>query len=51
MVREGGKIFITAMLIYRHWVIIAYCEKLSDIIVLEKCEESTIKANIAFPLA
>ena len=29
--RGGGKIFITAMLIYRHWVIIAYSEKLSDI--------------------
>ena len=36
------------MLIYRHWVILAYSEKLSDIIVLEKCEVySTKKANKA----
>ena len=47
-----GKFFITAMLIYRHWVIMAYREKLSDIIVLGKCEVySTKKANIAFAFA
>ena len=35
----GGVIFlITVMFIYRHWVTMAYSEKLSDIIVLEKCE-------------
>ena len=34
----GGKILIIVILIYRHWVIIAKSEKLSDIIVLEKCE-------------
>ena len=42
----------TLMLINRHWVIMAYSEKLSDIIDLEKCEVySTKKANIAFALA
>ena len=47
-----GKILITVMLIYRHWVIMTYSEKLSDIIVLKKCEVySTQKANIAFALA
>ena len=29
-VRGWSKILITVMLIYRHWVIIAYGEKLSD---------------------
>ena len=52
MVRGRGKILITAMLIYRHWVIMAYSEKLADIMVLEKCEVySTKKDNIAFALA
>ena len=41
----------TKMIIYRHWVIMAYSEKMSDIIVLEKCEvDSTKKASIAFAL-
>ena len=31
-----GKTFITVMLIYRHLVSVAYSEKLSDIIVMEK---------------
>ena len=48
----GGKILITVMLIYGHWVIMAYSEKLSDIIVWEKCEVyATKKANISFALA
>ena len=48
-----GKVLITVMLIYGHWVIMTYSDKLSDIIVLEKCEVySTQKlANIAFALA
>ena len=41
----------TVMLIYRHWVIMAYSEK-SDIIVLEKSEVNSLKrANVAFALA
>ena len=31
-------IFVTVMLIYRHWAILAYSVKLSDIIALGKCE-------------
>ena len=47
-----GKNLITVMLIYRHLVIMAYSEKLSDIIPLGKCEfYHTQKANIAFALA
>ena len=47
-----GKVLITVMLIYRHWVIMAYCEKLADIIVFEKCEVySTQKSHIDFALA
>ena len=47
-----GKILITVMLIYRHCVIKAFSEKLSDLVVLEKCEvHSAQKANIAFALA
>ena len=46
--RGWCKIVITAMLIFMHWVIMAYSEK-SDIIVLEKCEVySTQKDNIVF---
>ena len=42
-----SKILITVMLIYSHWVIIAHSEKLSDIIVLEKCEVyTTEKPNL-----
>ena len=48
----GGVIFITVMLIYRHWVIIAFSEKLSDIIILGKCEVYPTKyPNITFALA
>ena len=52
-VRGWGKTLITVMLIYRLMEIIAYSEKLSDIIILEKCEvySTKIKANIAFALA
>ena len=40
---------MTDMLIYRHLVIIAYSEKSSDIIVLEKCEVySTKKKQYSF---
>ena len=31
-VRGWGKMFVTVMLIYRHWAIMVYSEKLSDII-------------------
>ena len=34
------------MLIYRHWVIMAYSKKLSDIIVLGKCEVYSTKKPI-----
>ena len=34
----GGKILITVMLIYKHWVIMTYSEKLSDIKALGKWE-------------
>ena len=37
-VRGLGQILITAMLIYRHWVIMAYSKKLSDIKALRKWE-------------
>ena len=51
-VRGGIDVFITAMLVNRHWIIISYSENLSDIIVLEKCEfYSTKMANIALTLA
>ena len=47
-----GTFLITVMLIYRHWVIMAYSNKMSDIIVLKKCEVySTENVNIAFALA
>ena len=36
------------MLIYRHLVIMAYSEKLSDIIVLEKCEVNLQKNRYSF---
>ena len=42
----GGKILIIVILIYRHWVIIANSEKLSDIIVLEQCEVYSTKKLI-----
>ena len=49
---EGwGKILITVMLIYRHWVIIALSEKLSDISFGEILSLLHKKANIAFELA
>ena len=38
-VKEGGVNFDTAMLIYRHWVIMVYSEKLLNIIALMKCED------------
>ena len=34
-----GKNFDTAMLIYRHWAIRVYSEKLLNIIALRKCED------------
>ena len=41
----------TAMLIYRHWVIMVYSEKLFNIIAVMKCEDyHTKKANIGFEL-
>ena len=46
-----GKIFETAILIYKHWAIMVYYEKLWDKIVLRKCAVNyTKKANIAFAL-
>ena len=36
----------TLMLINKHWVIMAYSEKLSDIIDLEKCEVYSTKKPI-----
>ena len=41
-----GKILITVLLIYSHWVIKAYSEKLFDVIVLEKCEVYSTKKPI-----
>ena len=39
------------MLIYRHWVIMVYSEKLLHMIALMKCEDyHTKKANIGFAL-
>ena len=47
----GGRFFDNVMLIYRHWVIMARCQKLSDIIALVKCKVNYIKTNnIAFAL-
>ena len=43
-----GKILITVMLIYRHWVFMPYSGNLSDIIVLEKCEVYSTKKPILF---
>ena len=45
-----GQNFNHIMLIYRHWVTMAYSEKLSDLRVLEKCESLFFykKTNIAF---
>ena len=46
-----GYTFDTAMLIYRHWVIMVYSEKLLNIIALIKCKDyHTKKANIGFAL-
>ena len=46
------KFLITVMLIYRHWVIMAYSDRFLDIIVLKKCEVySTKNVNIPFVLA
>ena len=36
---ERGNILTPLMLIYRHWAIMAYSEKWSDIIDLDKCED------------
>ena len=41
----GSKILVTVMLIFRHWVIIDYSEKLSDIIVLLKYEVYSTKSK------
>ena len=49
--RVWDNILITVILIYRQWVIMTNSEKLSDIIILEKCEVYSTKANIAFALA
>ena len=38
--------FLTVMLIYRHWAIIAYSENLSDIIALGRCEVHYIKKTV-----
>ena len=39
------------MLIYRHWVVMVYSEKLLNIIVVMECEDyHTKKANIGFAL-
>ena len=45
---RGGKFLITVMLIYRHWVIIAYSEKLLYIIVLDKCDVYSTKSQYSF---
>ena len=48
-VRGRGKILIIVMLIYRHLVIMAYSEKLSDIIAMRKWEVyHTKKVTLAF---
>ena len=39
---------ITVTLIYMHLVIMAYSEKLSDIIVFEKCEVYSTKKQYSF---
>ena len=49
--RGLGKNLITVMLIYRHWVILAYSEKLSDLIVFRNVKFIPQEANIAFALA
>ena len=36
------------MLIFRHWVMMGYSEKLSDILVLEKCEVYSTKSQYSF---
>ena len=41
-----SKILSTVLLIYRHWIIMAYSEKFSDTIVLEHCEVYTTKKPI-----
>ena len=42
---------LTPMLIYRHWVIMVYSEKLLNIIAVMKCEDyHTKKANKGFAL-
>ena len=51
-----GLNFDTAMLIYKHWVIMVYSEELLNIIAVKKCEDyhtqkaHTKKANIGFAL-
>ena len=42
----GGVIFVTVMLIYRHWVIMAFNDKLTDIIAFGKCKVQYIKKPI-----
>ena len=41
-----GKTLITHMLIYRHWVIMTYSERLSDILLFEKCVVYSTKKAI-----
>ena len=38
-VKGVGENFDTAMLIYRHWAIKVYCERLLNITALMKCED------------
>ena len=49
--RGGVKFLITVMFIYRHWVTMAYSEKLSDMIVLEKCEFYSTKSQYSFSIS
>ena len=49
-VKGVGKNFDTAMLIYRHCVIMVYSEKMLSIIALRKCGYLHKKANISFAI-
>ena len=44
-VRGWSKIFVTVMLIFRHWAITAFSKTLPDLTALGKCEVYYIKAN------
>ena len=46
-----GKIVITVMLIYRHWVIMAYSKKLSDTGLIALGKWKADHKNITFTLA